>query len=364
MVDSVFSPSFGNRPSQLVGRDSVLDALTSGLASKPGSKERATVLLGQRGSGKTVLLWELADRARDMGFVVASPTVVSEAMLDRIIEKVQEDGGRFIKRSRGKIVGGSIGALGFSAGLQFSNPADESKSFGYKLLKLARALGESGHGLLILVDELQANSPELKQLLVSYAELVGEQQDVAIALAGLPGSVSSVLNDKVLTFLNRAEKVSLEPLDLADVDAYYAQAFETTGLNIAADLRKEAAWATQGSPYLLQLVGHNLVRYSAGRPVTREVLESAVAASQEAFEQDVCLTTMMALSDRDADFLVAMSADDGPSKMADISQRMGVTQDYAQKYRLRLIHGGIVSAPRRGYVEFAVPYLRDYLRTR
>ena len=35
------------------------------------------LMLGQRGSGKTVLLWELADRARKLGFVVATPTVAS-----------------------------------------------------------------------------------------------------------------------------------------------------------------------------------------------------------------------------------------------------------------------------------------------
>ncbi|WP_322151785.1 hypothetical protein [Paratractidigestivibacter sp.] len=54
--DTIFSPAFGNRPTYLVGRELVLDGLIAGLDSVPGSKERSTVLLGQRGSGKTVLL--------------------------------------------------------------------------------------------------------------------------------------------------------------------------------------------------------------------------------------------------------------------------------------------------------------------
>ena len=105
MEDSIFSPSFGNRPSQLVGRNETIELLLEGLASKPGSKERATLLLGQRGSGKTVMLWELADRAREAGFVVASPTVVAEDMPERIIEKIQDDGERYMKGRRGRIVG-------------------------------------------------------------------------------------------------------------------------------------------------------------------------------------------------------------------------------------------------------------------
>ena len=48
-------------------------------------------MLGQRGSGKTVLLWELADRARKLGFVVAT-LPCSEDMLERIVEKIQEAG--------------------------------------------------------------------------------------------------------------------------------------------------------------------------------------------------------------------------------------------------------------------------------
>ena len=84
-ADSIFSPSFGNRPSRLIGREAVLAAFMAGLDSAPGSRDRAIVMLGQRGSGKTVLLWELADRAAEAGFVVASPTVASEYLLERII---------------------------------------------------------------------------------------------------------------------------------------------------------------------------------------------------------------------------------------------------------------------------------------
>ena len=362
MKGDVFSPAFGNRPSQLVGRDDALDTLVAGLSSAPGSRERATMLLGQRGMGKTVLLWELADRARERGFVVASPTVVSESMLDRIVEKVQADGERFAKGKHGQLVGGTIGAFGFSAGLQFSERVQESKSFGYKILSLAERIGEQGHGLLILVDELQANSPELKQLLIAYAELVGERQDVALVLAGLPAAVSSVLNDRVLTFLNRASKLDLGPLSEEDVDAYYARVFAASGVGIDAAFRREASRATQGSPYMLQLVGHNLMRYAGDAgSVTRKVLEDALRTSRESFERDVCETTLAALSDRDIDFLVAMAADEGTSRMSEVARRMSVSDDYAQKYRKRLLSSGIIEAPRRGHVEFAVPYLADYL---
>lgn len=64
MTETIFSPSFGNRPSYLIGRGNVISTFMSGLEQEPGNRDRAMLMLGQRGSGKTVLLWELADRAQ------------------------------------------------------------------------------------------------------------------------------------------------------------------------------------------------------------------------------------------------------------------------------------------------------------
>lgn len=164
LKDSVFSPSLGNRPTYLVGRDDVLRRFDRGLQSIPGNRDRAMILLGQRGSGKTVLLWELADRARKQGFVVSSPTIASEGMLERMVEKIQDDGQRYVKDKMSHVSGGNVGVLGFSVGLQFTREVQETKTFQFKLTQLARRLTKSGHGILILVDELQANSPEIRQL--------------------------------------------------------------------------------------------------------------------------------------------------------------------------------------------------------
>lgn len=363
VADTIFYPAFGNRPSCFVGRENILERLLEGLRSKPGSKDRAVMVLGQRGSGKTVLLWELAERARKEGFVVASPTVASEGMLERIVEKIQDDGEAHVRQRTVHVSGGSVGALGFSAGLQFSRDVQESKSFQYKLSHLCRKLGEQQKGVLILVDELQASSPEIRQLVIAYQELVGERQNIALVMAGLPGAVSATLNDRVLTFLNRARKLELEPLGFAEVDAFFAQSFKKLGLRVPDSLRMRASRATFGSPYMLQLVGHSVVLYAAEDGTVGEGdLLNALAMAQCDFENDVCGTTIAALSEKDGEFLLAMSQDDGVSGIADVARRMGVSYDYAQKYRKRLIDAGIVEVPARGKVAFAVPYLAEYLR--
>ncbi len=361
--DTVFSPSFGNRPSYFVGRETLMDRLIAGLENAPGSRDRAIVLLGQRGGGKTVLLRELADRAAEKGYVVATPTVAAGGMLERIVEKIQDSGERYAKERKTRMSGASVGALGFSAGLQFTREVQETKSFQYKLTQLARKLTGQGRGVLVLVDELQANSPDIRRLVIAYQELVGEGLDVALVMAGLPGAVSATLNDHVLTFLNRATKVELGPLRLGDVDAFFNDAFEQLGVSISTEIRKRAARATEGSPYLLQLVGHYLALYASPEAeVDDEVFNEAVAAARSDFMNDVCQTTLAALSDQDAAFLNAMAEDEGVSSISTVADRMGVTFDYAQKYRRRLIDAGIVETAGRGKVAFAVPLLPEYLK--
>ena len=47
VIDFIFSPAFGNRPSHLVGREPILCTFESVLRSRLGSKDRAIVVLGQ-----------------------------------------------------------------------------------------------------------------------------------------------------------------------------------------------------------------------------------------------------------------------------------------------------------------------------
>lgn len=363
MLDTIFSPSFGNKPSKLVGRKETMGLLTNGLRTRPGSRERSIVILGQRGSGKTVLLWELADVAQRMDFVAATPTIVYEGMLSRIIEKVQDAGEQFVKENTKHIAGGSIGALGFSAGLQFTEAVQEAKSPQHKIVQLARKLNQSGKGLLILIDELQANSIDLKQLIITYQEMVGEGLDVAMVMAGLPGAVSATLNDKVLTFLNRATKINLGPLPKTDIDAFLDQSFKNLGICIAPELRKKATEAICGSPYLLQLIGHSVVTYANDDgTIDTQTFESAIETALSDFESDICKTSIAALSDQDVAFIEAVAKLGSPAKIGDVANVMGKTPDYAQKYRIRLIDSGVLESPSRGKVAIAIPYLESFLR--
>ncbi len=363
MIDAIFSPAFGNKPATLVGRDAELLRLINGLSARPGTKERATLMLGQRGLGKTVLLIELAEYARAHDYIVASPTIVSEDMLDRILEKLRRDGGKVLHDEKRKVTGGNLSVLGFGAGIQTEAVPKVRRSFAAELLDICEETAESGKGVLILVDEVQANSEALKKLIIAYQEMVGERQNIAIVFAGLPAAVSKALNEHVLTFFNRASKLELNPISKAEIVLYYSQCFDTLHLKISDRQIERAATATEGSPYMMQLVGHYITLIGSDKEHMSDVkLSRALAQAREEFINDICETTLANLSERDIDFLRAMSQDEKYSTLKDISLRMHVEASYTQKYKTRLSQAGIITQPRRGIVQYAVPYLHEYFR--
>lgn len=360
---NLFHPSFGSRPERIVGRDEVIAQFLQGLDREPGHRDRATLILGQRGTGKTALLLQLAEEAKARGFVPARVTS-GEDMLEEIIESIQLGGSEFVSEKQTKVRGFSAGALGFSFGLTFSEEVRENYGFRTKLSLLCDRLAENDRRVLLLVDEVQPNTDAMRALTSTYQHLAGEGKDIAIAMAGLPNSVSRVLNDRVLTFLNRARKRYLEPLSLGDVMAYYADAFERENRAVSEPQLHRLAEATRGFPYLLQLVGYYLVEFSeAGDIVSDNVIESAVTAAQEELAADVFSPTLNELSRKDIEILHAIARQgDGVVSVSDILEEMSLSNSYFQQYRARLIDAGVVSSPRDGELVITVPYLAEHLR--
>lgn len=359
---NLFHPSFGSRPERIVGRDDVVAQFLRGLEREPGHRDRATLILGQRGMGKTALLLQLAEEAKSRGFVPARVTS-GEDMLEEILESIQITGSEFVSEKSSRVRGFSAGVLGFSFGLTFSEEVRTNYGFRTKLSLLCDKLAESEKKVLLLVDEVQPNTDAMRTLASTYQHLAGEGKEIAIVMAGLPGSLSRVLNDKVLTFLNRARKHHLGPLPSSDILAYYSDALSREKRTVAPEMLMRATEATKGFPYLLQLVGYYIVELTAeGDEVASGVLEQAITAARLELIADVFSPTLNALSPRDIEVLRAIAAQKtSPAVVADIRAALGMGNSYFQQYRARLIDAGVVEAPRDGALSITVPYLAEYL---
>ena len=359
-IFSLFQPTFGNRPEQYIGRDGMIEQFMDGLREPVGARNRCTLFLGQRGMGKTALLLELGDRAQNAGYVVARVTA-HEGMPKAIVEQLQLNGSKFFNDEKRKVTGVSAGMLGFSLGLTFSEAAERQYGFRSKLSLLCDKFAEKGKGVLILVDEIQTSSA-MREVAASYQELVGDRKNIAIAMAGLPHAVSSVLNDKVLTFLNRATKVELGLISTNLIRAYYERSFRSINIKVSDDILDRAALSTHGFPYLMQLIGYYLIQYAQeGGVITDAVMDKAEKAAMGDMEDNVFKPILAPLSDNDKTFLKALARCRGTVTTAKLQNELGKRGPAIQPYRKRLLDAGVIKAPRRGELVFAVPYLSDYL---
>ena len=318
------------------------------------------MFLGQRGMGKTALLLELSDRATKAGYVIARVTA-HEGMPQAIIEQLQLNGSAFFKEEKRKLTGVSAGALGFTFGLTFSEVAERQYGFRSKMSLLCDRLAEKGKGALILIDEVRT-SAAMREVASAYQELVGDGKNIAIAMAGLPHAVSSVLNDNVLTFLNRASKVELGLISTNLIRSYYQRAFTSAGIDIPAPMLDRAALATKGFPYLMQLVGYYMIQYAIeGTLVDQTIMEQVLKAAKDDLESNVFKPILSPLSDNDRTFLKTMARLGNPVTTVKLQAALGKRGPALQPYRKRLIDAGVIEAPRRGELTFAVPYLSEFL---
>lgn len=366
MAPNPFRPTFGTSPPLLVGREAQLDAFAASLEEGPGSPGRATVYTGARGVGKTVMLNAVEDLARQFGWLVVSETA-TPGLVDRLIHDGLPSARSLLDGDGAKrrITGVDLPVVGGGITFDVDQPRSTSTLRG-QLTALAINAEEHDTGVLITVDEIQAaNIDELRTLATSLQHAFRENRNIAFVAAGLPAALEPILNDTVLTFLRRADRYDLATVDTADVAEAIDIPIRNAGRSITAAALEHAAQATAGYPFMIQLVGYHSYRQRPDREtVDIDDVTRGVEAARRRLGQLVIEPELAGLSDVDRTFLLAMAHDEGASKMADIQRRLGADVDanYASQYRLRLISAEVIVQTKRGYVDFALPAMRQYLR--
>jgi AAA ATPase domain len=364
-----FHPSFGVSPPVLVGRDRVLEDVALGLDEGPGALERASLVIGPRGIGKTVLLNEVRALAHERGWVVVAETA-TPGLLERLTTEAFPRALREVDpASTGwRLTSGS--AAGFGASWESTSRYAYDPGLRSMWHDLCSIVDKAGRGgVMVTLDEVHGDAAglvrgDLRQIGATFQHLRSENLSVAFAAAGLPSAVKDVLNDGVLTFLRRGARFELDLIDRDDVRYALQTPLVDGGRSIDEAALNHAVDASDGYPFMIQLIGSQMWRLTNdGRPVDLSVAEHAVRRAFPLMAQLVFQPVLTDLSARDVDFLVAMTPDDGRTKIADVQLRLGVDRNYANQYRARLIAAEIIRPAGHGVIEFAMPYLRDYLRS-
>jgi len=357
-MSNPFNPSFGKRPTHFYGRQEITRSIVTSLDDK-NSPWRTTLITGLRGSGKTALLSDIRANL-DGQNVIALYIVPNDAILDSILVQLYRQLPKSVSSALPELKNISVN-LGVSVGFErVVKKPYFAETFSYHIIELMDACMKQGKHIVFLVDEAQKHTGDMRIFISIYQDLIMREYSVSMVLAGLPQIVSDVLNDDILTFLRRAKQVELEHVEIMIVEHEFKKVFLKPGTALTDDIVSKAAIATYGYPYMIQLVGYYLWEDMHGS-IGVDILDGVLVKAKAELFRNVHRMIFAGLSNRDKEFIFAMSEDESVSSVSAIGERMHKKKNFISLYRERLISSGVVKSGGRGLLCFNYPYMREYL---
>lgn len=360
--ENPFTPSFGEIPLHMAGREAILRETMTALERTSRSPELCSLISGARGTGKTALLSLIAEESQKRGWISVN-VACFPGMLRDIYEQTLLAADHLLEKdSRLRVTGFGLGDF-LSVELD-SNEAPKG-NWRTKMTRILDRLQEVNIGLLITVDEVDPTLQEMIELAGVYQMFVRERRKVALFMAGLPHKVSKLIQDKSVSFLRRGKRRRLEKIPEPQVSLALARTIEDGGKSISNEALAQAAASVQGFAFMLQLVGYYLWEASGERSeILPENVSKGILVAQQEMDNSVLEPTYAGLSEGDLAFCRAMLESEGECAISDVAARIGKGTSTVNTYRARLIEQGVIGSPRRGTVQFELPFFREYLQSR
>ena len=377
-----FPPGFGRTPHSLVGRDDLLADLGGGLTAGPRDPRYASLLMGVRGSGKTVVLNELEDRAARQGWVVLSVDGSSKGLPERIVNAVanaRADSpavGTATESQRGsrlQSVGLRLGVL--SATWQAGDRLQQRphSTMGDVLATLTQAAVHAETSVLLTVDELHAVDREEARRLCSDIQHIAGRAGLPLAFvgAGLLEMGYTLLADNKIAFMQRCERHEMHPLSQADVAVGLRLPIRDAGGDITSEALQTAVsfvGESRHGPYRLQVLGHTMWRMAGApdRTIDTRAVELSLRVAETAVARSICTPAWHELSDSAQSYLAAVAVAPGhtpPSELAQkVAERTGLSVRHTADIRRRLVLAGYLTQRADGTVTLTDLVPNDVMR--
>ena len=208
-------------------------------------------------------------------------------------------------------------------------------------------LKKGGKRLLITIDEM-TNSEYMKVFAGAFQIFVRQELPVFLLGTGLYENIEELQNEKSLTFLYRAPKIQLKPLNNAAIINKYKTIF-----NISPEKAAQMAGLTKG--YSFCISGFRISDVEQWWRLQWHLGEYEQYLSEFVYDK---IWSELSQKDR----MVAKGiADVQSGKIKEIRDAIGMETNEFNPYRKRLIRKGIVSGEIRGYVYFTLPLFEEYV---
>ena len=333
MNNNPFILTFGREPINFIPRIDYLQEVKDNFYSETRPNQ-VFMITGVRGTGKTVLLSKLAkefEKNKDWIVVDLNP---ERDMLNSLASQIYNNSKVKHLFLKAKL---NLSFNGIGLSVENDKPSDDIESI---ISKMVEYLSEKDIKLLITIDDA-ANNQNIKVFAHTFQALLRKDYKVFMLMTGLYENISSIQNNKSLTFLSRVPKLILKPLNMPAIKDSYEEIF-----NIDSDTAVKMSKLTEGYAYAYQVLG-----YLMWEEEEKKISKKLLSQFDQYLSEFVYDKIWEGLSEKEINIIIKISR----------NETLDMKPNELSVYRDRLIKYGVLESRQRGKLSFALPRFKEYI---
>ena len=341
-MNNPYTLMFGKEPLQTIPRLTQIENVVSSLTVEPYTNN-LYMIIGLRGSGKTVLMTEIGKRMRAYDdWIVVDLNSSGQLLNDLAAALASEDYlAQMFKTAKINLSFWGIG-LEVEGSVAISNIQTA-------LIKMLKTMSKHNKKVLVCIDEVTA-SEQMKLFAGAFQIFIRQDLPISLIMTGLHKNIDNLKNTENLTFLYRAPRIELTPLNLNSIAENYRNI-----LGVSHETSIAMSKLTRGYSFAFQVLG-----YFTWKDKDHDY-NNALSFVRNYLEESVYIKIWSELSLEDKRFLKGV-VDSGSGKAGDIKKLLNFDNGKYSVYRDRLIRSGILNGDEHGKVRITLPLFEEFVR--
>lgn len=333
-MDNPFSLTFGKEPFLTIPRPDPIITIEDSFSSQPAPSQ-VYIVTGVRGAGKTVVLSNVSRYfAEQEDWIVVELNPESD-LLQSLAAKLYSS---MKLRSMLSNAEFSVTALGIGVSV---SPKPIVADMETEIEEMLKIVHRQNKRVLVLIDEV-SNTKSMREFVHSFQIFIRHNHPLFLLMTGLNNNISSLQNEKSLTFLYRAPKAELSLLSISAITDAYAQAF-----NMSKEKSLDMARLTRGYAYAFQVLGYLVWENKDSS------LDEILPQYDLYLEQFVYEKIWEELPEKEKRILLSIA--DGNTATKAIRETLDIPTNEMSVYRMRLSRRGLVDISTHGQIKLILP---------
>ena len=345
-MSNPFTLSFGKKPMQFISRLTQTGEIIDTFQSETPSNQ-IYMLTGVRGSGKTVMMTTISSELSSDKSWICIELNPEMNMLQSLAAKLYT-----IPEMHKLFINAKIDLSLFGIGVSLENaiPFSDIESAISKMLEVIK---KNKKKVLITIDEV-INNEYIRIFASSFQIFIRHDYPLFLLMTGLYDNIYDLQNEKNLTFLYRAPKVQLEPLNFTAIRASYQKVFD-----ISDEAAEEMTVLTKGYSFAYQVLGYLFWNNE------KKNIRDSLPLYDQYLEEYVYGKIWSELSSTDKKVLRYISSDENKSfNVKDIRGALKMKSEAFSVYRDRLKRKGLINCSTYGEISLALPRFGEFAKSR